>query len=208
MPQMPNAMVAVECVCTTPLDVGAGREDAGVPAVLLGRLQVEAADLVPREVHLDDVLDRGVPEGDAGGGAEIAVGVRDADADVAARAGRSASARWRGGRCRRGASSDRGSIGAGVSEIGAERTTVGLGRRASVTGPSTRAVLSGQTRRRIAKAQDLRRTSMSAALPSSAIARGRGRRPAPCRSPRAHPGDPVPRAWPRDRGRMTGGGGR
>src|SRR5262249_10568943 len=69
------------------VDVRTGCEDASVPAVLLRGLPVEAADLVPGQVHLDDVLDRRVAEGDAGGCTEVPVGVRDADADVAAGAG-------------------------------------------------------------------------------------------------------------------------
>ena len=57
------------------VDLRTDREDAGVPAVLLRRLAVAAA-LVAGQVHLDHVLDRGVAEGHAGRGAEIAVGAR------------------------------------------------------------------------------------------------------------------------------------
>src|SRR5262249_60599241 len=65
-----------------------GREDARVPAVFLGGLEVEATGLVAGEVHLHHVVDGGVAERQAGRGAEIPVRIGDAHADVAARARR------------------------------------------------------------------------------------------------------------------------
>src|SRR5262249_61323921 len=68
-----------------PVDVGTGGEHAGVPAVLLRRLEVEAAHLIAGQVHLDHVLNCRVAERHAGCRTQIAVGVGDAYADVAAR---------------------------------------------------------------------------------------------------------------------------
>src|SRR5262249_4549078 len=68
-----------------PVDFGTGGEHAGVPAVLLRRLEVEAAHLIAGQVHLDHVLDCRVAERHPGGGAQIAIRVGDAHADVAAR---------------------------------------------------------------------------------------------------------------------------
>ena len=68
------------------MHLGTDRENARMPTVLFRRLPGTAAHLRPVEIHLDDVLDGGVAKGDAGRGAQIPRGVRDADADVAARA--------------------------------------------------------------------------------------------------------------------------
>src|SRR5262249_48492620 len=69
------------------VDVGTGGEHASVPAVLLRGFEVEAANLVAGQVHLDHVLDRRVAERHPGGGAQIAIRVGYAHADVAARTG-------------------------------------------------------------------------------------------------------------------------